>query len=206
MFETDSFLRTSTFNLRRNMSEQALSIVGSSRRNGDREKDDFYPTPQYAVEKFLYQEPFYGGFWEPACGDGAISEVLKRWTFDVQSSDLVDRGYGESCVDFLKTNRKVDNIITNPPFILAQEFIEHAKKCANRKIAMFLKTTFLEGARRYPMFMDKEFPLARMYQFSKRVRLDKNGVNTGCKSGMIAFAWFVWDKDHHGSATIHWIK
>lgn len=188
------------------MSEQALSIVGSSRRHGDREKDDFYPTPPYATNKLLEVEAFHGLTWEPACGDGAISKVLHDDGLSVVSSDLVPRGFGDSPVDFLDTFRAVDNIITNPPFVLAQEFIEHAKKCADKKIAMFLKTTFLEGARRYPMFIDKEFPLARMYQFCKRVRLDKNGINTGCKSGMIAFAWFVWDKDHKGPATIHWIR
>ncbi len=32
---------------------KALSIVGSSRSNGEREKDDFYPTPPYAVEELL---------------------------------------------------------------------------------------------------------------------------------------------------------
>ena len=31
----------------------ALSIVGSSRNNGEREKDDFYPTPAWAVEELL---------------------------------------------------------------------------------------------------------------------------------------------------------
>lgn len=190
------------------MSDQALSIVGASRRNGDREKNDFYPTPAYAVEALLEKEVFEGVVWEPACGDGAISEVLRRHGIETISTDLIDRGYGLGEVDFLKTNNNADNIITNPPFVLAQKFIEHSKKCANKKIAMFLKTTFLEGAGRYPMFKDKSFPLARMYQFCKRVNLYK-----GCEerdrskisSGMIAFAWFVWDKSHKGQATIDWI-
>lgn len=192
------------------MSEQALSIVGSSRRNGDREKDDFYPTPAYATEALIERENFFGTTWEPACGDGAIVKVLQERSMDVIFSDLVYRGFGNNNqMDFLKTNIQCENIITNPPFVLAQEFIEHSKKCASQKIAMFLKTTFLEGARRYPMFMDLEFPLARMYQFCKRVNLYK-GCETIDKStissGMIAFAWFVWDKEHKGPATIHWIK
>ena len=29
---------------------KALSIVGPSRNNGEREAEDFYPTPPYAVE------------------------------------------------------------------------------------------------------------------------------------------------------------
>ena len=188
------------------MSEQALSIVGSSRRNGERELNDFYPTPTHAVEALIEREPFVGTTWEPACGDGAIVKVMQDRGMDCFFSDLVYRGFGNNNqIDFLKTNMKCENIITNPPFVLAQEFIEHAKECASHKIAMFLKTTFLEGKRRYPMFMDKDFPLATVYQFCKRVRLDKNGINTGCKSGMIAFAWFVWDKEHSGSPIIKWI-
>jgi hypothetical protein len=190
------------------MSEQALSIVGSSRRNGDRDEFDFYPTPHSATHALMTREVFSGSVWEPACGTGYISEVVKEYGNEVMSSDLVVRGYGEAPVDFLNTHRQVDNIITNPPFSMALEFIEHSKKCANRKIAMFLKTTFLEGAKRYGMFKDDIFPLSKMYQFCKRVNLYK-GSETRDKSkissGMIAFAWFVWDKEHEGSATIDWI-
>jgi hypothetical protein len=187
------------------MSEQALSIVGSSRRNGDRDEFDFYPTPARATHALLKREVFSGDVWEPACGNGAISEVVKEYGNHVQSSDLIVRGYGEAPVDFLKTERVVGNIITNPPFNLAQEFVEHSKMCARNKIAMFLKLAFLEGAKREKMFRDDFFPLSKVYVFSKRVRLDKNGIPMGCKSGMIAFAWFVWDSQHEGSATIDWI-
>lgn len=55
---------------------KALSIVGSSRRNGDRQKDDFYPTPKYAVEELLKRETFEGNIWECACGEGDISKVF----------------------------------------------------------------------------------------------------------------------------------
>jgi hypothetical protein len=188
------------------MVEQALSIVGSSRRHGERDKNDFYPTPPDATQALLDREKFEGMIWEPACGNGALSNVLSKNGYDVFSSDLIDRGFGFYPSDFLKEERVVCNIVTNPPFNLALEFVEHAKKIAKKKIAFFLKTTFLEGARRQKMFIDDRFPLKKVYQFSRRVRLDKNGIPMGCKSGMIAFAWFVWDKDHCGSATIDWIN
>lgn len=186
------------------MSEQALSIVGASRRNGKRDEDDFYPTPSYAVERLLDFESFEGEIWEPVCGDGAISKVLQSRGMQVFSSDLVDRGFGDTHVDFLNTTRLCGAVITNPPFVLAQEFIEHAKGCARNKIAMFLKTTFLEGVRRYPLFKDTRFPLARMYQFCARVKLSKPGLVTN-GGGMLAFAWFVWEREHKGPATLEWI-
>ena len=66
---------------------------------------------------------------------------------------------------------------------------------------MFLKTVFLESEARFEMFSDKEFPLKTMYQFSKRVTLYKDGKKMK-NSGMIAYAWFVWDRNHAGKATI----
>ena len=186
---------------------QGHSIVGAISSQGARDPLDFYPTPAYATEALLSREKFEGRMWEPACGDGAISKVLINHGYEPQSSDLVDRGYGQQ-IDFLKWNEyHVENIITNPPFNLSLEFINHSKKCASKKIAMFLKTTFLESDKRYSMFIDKEFPLKTMYQFCKRVNLYKGSdTRTKVASGMIAFAWFVWDKDYVGKPTIEWIK
>jgi hypothetical protein len=185
-------------------STKALSIVGSSRNNGDREADDFYPTPPYAVEELLKREVFSGNIWECACGDGAISEVFKNKGFEVHSTDLVNRGYGTE-LNFLQSDFVADNIITNPPYKLALDFVLHAKNLSNRKIAMFLKTVWLESDSRYDMFQDKEFPLKTVYQFSKRVSLYKGGVKMK-NSGMISYAWYVWDKDYVGKPTIEWIR
>jgi len=182
---------------------RASSIVGSSRANGERQKDDFYPTPAYAVEELLKREEFIGNIWECACGDGAISEVLVKKGFDVINSDLVDRGYGVQ-LDFLKSDFVADNIITNPPYKFSLEFILKAKTQSRGKIAMFLKTVWLESESRYEMFQDKEFPLKTVYQFSKRVTLYKDGVKMK-NSGMISYAWFVWDKSYVGKPTIEWI-
>lgn len=182
---------------------KSLSIVGSSRNNGNRQKEDFYPTPSYAVEELLKREKFNGNIWECACGDGAISEVLKKIGFNVISTDLINRGYGNQA-DFLRSNLIVDNIITNPPYKTALDFVLKAKQQSKNKIAMFLKTVWLESESRYNMFQDTKFPLKVMYQFSKRVTLYKDGIKMK-NSGMIAYAWYVWDKSYIGKPTIEWI-
>jgi len=69
---------------------------------------------------------------------------------------------------------------------------------------MFLKTVFLESKDRYTMFQDTEFPLKTMYQFSNRVTLYKDNKKMK-NSGMIAYAWFVWDKAYKGKPNIKWI-
>ena len=178
-------------------------LVGSSRNNGDREEDDFYPTPAYAVEELLKREKFDGNIFECACGEGDISEVFKKHGYDVISSDLIDRGYGEK-LDFLTCDLIADNIVTNPPYKESLNFILKAKKQSRNKIAMFLKTVWLESESRYEMFQDKEYPLKTVYQFSKKVTLYKNGVKMK-NSGTISYAWYVWDKNYVGKPTIEWI-
>jgi hypothetical protein len=199
------FCVVNSSNLREN-ENRALSIVGSSRNNGERESADFYPTPPYVVEELLKRENFSGNIWECACGDGAISKVLIEKGYQVRSTDLYDRGYGVSGIDFLHNNLDdCDNIITNPPFKLTLEFILQAKKQCKNKIALFEKTVLLDSARRYDMFMDQEFPLKCIYQFCKRVQLCKSGVKMK-NGGMISYAWFVWDSAYKGEPMIRWIK
>jgi len=188
----------------------ARKIVGDNSRLG-RIDLDFYPTPSHAVISLLDNELFNGHIWECACGKGNISVILKEFGYSIYSSDLFDYGFGKSGIDFLNINlfdkipfRRIDNIITNPPFNLSLEFILQAKKIANCKIAMFLKTSFLEGVKRYEMFQDKEFPLKCVHQFSKRVSFGKS-EGTHKNGGMIAFAWFVWDKEYAGKPHINWI-
>ena len=78
---------------------------------------EFYPTPPEATRALLSVEQFDGSIWEPACGDGAISKVLTEAGYQVVSTDLIDRGYGEGGHDFLKsTTPLAKNIITNPPY------------------------------------------------------------------------------------------
>ena len=77
----------------------ALAYVGHNER-GDREKDDFYPTPELATQALLDRQKFQGDIWECACGNGAMSKVMINNGYNVYSSDLIDRGYGER-KDFL---------------------------------------------------------------------------------------------------------
>jgi hypothetical protein len=167
--------------------------------NKDRESNDFYPTPPKATIMLLEKERFEGTVWEPACGDGAISKLLPDATI---STDLYNRGYGESGVDFLTTYKEVDHIITNPPYRLAKEFVLHGLECANSKVAMLCKLNFLESVSRYKMF--KSTPLSKVYVFSNRLSFDK-GNQKGKGSGLLAYAWFVWDKNYKGDPRLDWL-
>ncbi len=164
---------------------------------------DFYPTPRWATEALLEREHFKKTVAEFCCGNGAISRVLKQRGYTVYSSDLHDRGYGEQGDAFAET-RRVSNIVTNPPFNLANALILHWKPLFRRKMCLLLRTAFLEGARRYDTIFS-DFPPARMYVFSERVTMYPDGVTTGA-SGTTSYSWFVWDKKYSGETIVRWIE
>jgi len=193
--------------------KQAQSIVGYSK---GRPENDFYITPPEVTKALLEVEQFPSSIWECACGDGAISEVLMDDDpfRNVFSTDLVDRGYlmMAQTADFLKSGEPLPfeimnfeyAIITNPPFKLVSEFISHAVfdlKC--KKLALFAKLALLEGQKRSKLL--EETKLTKVHVFRNRVLLTRNGEKKR-SSGMIAFAWGVWEKGYTGKPTIDWIE
>jgi len=138
----------------------------------------------------MEREKFIGKIWEPACGAGNISEILKSRGYEVRSTDLYDHGYGETGIDFMEAYQGINtlteetdyaNIVTNPPFSFndkkkVEDFVEHALEVASRKVAIFAKLAFLEGkARRERLFNRKM--LKNIYVFSNRVTF--NGKSGG---------------------------
>lgn len=179
---------------------EAQRMVGDNIRN-DREKDDYYATPEKATQALLSVEKFDGDIWECCCGEGAISKVLIDAGYSVKSTDLIDRGYGESDFDFLMSDDTASNIVTNPPYKNGLDFIEKAVQSADRKVAMILPLRYLEGKKRGAFY--KHTPPARVWVFSSRVSMIKEGKEVS--AGLMAFAWFVWDKDAPGETVLGWI-
>lgn len=183
------------------------TLGASNHTEGERQQHDYYATEPRAVELLLQEETFFKKIWEPACGEGHISKVLKAHGYDVVSSDLIDRGYGDETLDFFAYSIPCDfDIITNPPYKYAKEFVEHALDLVTEghKVAMFLKLTFLEGQARKQMF--EVYPPEKIYVFSGRVKCAKNGDFDTIGSSAVAYAWFVWEKGFKGSPIIKWIN
>ena len=180
------------------MKSTTLQYIGNNKHN-DRIENDFYATPLNAIEDLIKYEKFEGKIWECACGKGAISEPLIKAGYDVYSSDLINKGYGET-KDFLKTNQRVDNIVTNPPFNLATEFTLHGLELVNHKLALLCKLSHLEGIKRNKFIFSKK-KLKKILVFSKRLSFVKNGKS----GGLMAFAWFIFDKNYNGLPEVDWI-
>lgn len=173
------------------------------KRIADLDGPDFYPTPSWATQALIDSEQFSGEIWEPACGDGAMSEVFIQNGFKVISSDLYDRGYGESGIDFTLENRLEDNIVTNPPFHSAESFVHAGLSQCRRKFALLLRLAFLESAGRQKSIFSVH-PPSTVWVFSERITFyPKGAVRKG--SGTTAYAWFVWDKQHSGPTQLNWL-
>lgn len=111
-------------------------------------------------------------------------------------------------VNFLTCTEKFDgDILTNPPYKYAQEFVEHALELVplGRKVFMFLKLTFLEGKSRRRLFDTGQ--LKCVYVFSSRIICAKNGdFEEARKLGSaVAYAWFEFEHGYIGDASIKWL-
>jgi hypothetical protein len=169
----------------------------------NRETHDFDPTWPAATRALLGVEHFDGDIWEPACGDGAMSFELEEAGYRVISTDLMYRGYGEGGRDFLMEWQPLAaNIVTNPPVRFAVEFCDRALTLTEHsrgKVAFFLRLAFLEGIDRGLWF--RTTPLARIWVMSRRVPMQRGRfANNDDSTGVIPFAWFVWDHGHIGGA------
>lgn len=175
----------------------------TTKRYADLDGPDYFPTPAWATHALIDNEVFKGEIWESACGNGAMSSVLETTGCKVSSSDLFDRGFGESGIDFLNSNRTADNIVTNPPFNCAEGFVKSGVKNSKQKFALLLRLAFLEGANRANTIFSI-CPPSRVWVFSERITFYPAGaVQAG--SGTTAYAWFVWDKNA-SSTELKWLK
>jgi hypothetical protein len=190
------------------MSDALTNAATRTRRytTGERQPDDFYATPPRCTEALLSVEMFSGRVWEPACGDGAISRVFEAAGHNMVSTDLVDRGFGAARRDFLmELDLAAPNVVTNPPFKLADEFVLHALHLGASKVAIFQRTAWLEGRARYAALW-KPYPPVRIWQFCGRQTLWRgDDADKRDKGGAIAFAWFVWERGYRGAPAMGWL-
>ena len=158
-------------------------------------------------------EPELNNIWECACGEGHLAKVFDKYGKLGKASDLVDRSYGiqEDFINniFVNFNPQFQwggDIVTNPPYKFAKEFVLQALKVIpdGRKVCMFLKLTFLEGKERKDMF--KEYPPQTVYVSSSRILCARNGDFDSFDSSATAYAWFVWEKGYKGDTVIKWIN
>lgn len=188
------------------------ALGASNHTDKERQNEDYYATDPVAIDVLLNDGgvTFNKLIWECACGEGHLSKRLEEYGYKVKSTDLVDRGYGECGVDFLKCNEKWDgDILTNPPFKFAIGFIEHAMEIIQEgcRVFMFLKVQFLEGKARKKLF--EKYPPKYVYVSSSRILCAKNANFDEMRAGggsAVAYAWYEFEKGYHGETVLKWIN
>lgn len=216
-------------------SAHAMIAAHNGKGKSDRQEDDFYATDPKALEALINapcvsynqrtQDVLLNCFkdhgyyiWEPAAGNGNLSNYLREHGYNVIASDLKYRGCTDGSIvdglDFLTTYpyNKFKGaashpyvILTNPPYSLATEFIEHALDIlpeGGLYIAL-MNITYLHGIDRYKRVYSKG-TLREVYVFSKKIHVYKNNIPTGHTS-MCVYAWYVFQKGYNGHPTLYWL-
>ena len=169
---------------------------------------DYFPTPPWAT-RALFEHvlpPIWAidaelhTAWEPACGAGDMARPMMEYLPQTDASDVVDRGFGR-VADFLWHDTRsifpcVSLVATNPPFVLAEQFVLKALEHAHSFVAIFARASFIESVSRYNTIFHESTGFAVYAPFSERVplfrgRLDKKG------SSATAYAWFVWIRGNY---------
>lgn len=162
---------------------KALKIVGA---NGNRRKNDFYPTPPectVALLDFLEKHHLITRdtkIWEPACGTNTMVDVMKQRGYRVIGTDII---YDQDYLTTEMNEEQYDWIITNPPFCLAQEFIVASAK-KNKPFALLLKSQYWHSSKRLSIFRNIQptfvLPLTWRPDF------------TGQGGSLLDMTWCVW--------------
>lgn len=193
------------------MTQNTSSAVMQQRREPSDSLDDF-PTPPWAGRALCEA---IGGkaelcrldAWEPACNRGFLARALNDYFRSVTCSDLGEYGFAAGGFDFLDGSPigfVPDWIITNPPFRLAQPFVDRAFALSRIGTAMLVRTAFLESVGRYEELFSL-YPPTSILQFTERVPMVRGRCDPTASTAT-AYCWVVWDKLSKSEATeFRWI-
>ena len=191
------------------MGRDTLKVMGASNHcDEERAANDYYGTNPESTRALLKAETFCSRILEPCAGHHLIANVLREAGYIVETADLVPyEGFEYDHIgNFLdRTEEFEGDIVTNPPYGLSTEFAVKALELVKpgHKVAMFLRTLFLEGCKRYEKLF-KENPPKYIYVFMNRQVSDKNDDFN--KGSAVSYSWFVWEKGSKTEPNIRWIS
>lgn len=169
------------------------ALMAGHRAGKARDPNDFNPTIDASVTAAVvshYETIIPRLVWEPACGTGEMSNALADALpgATIVSTDLIHRGFGLGGIDFLALDSAPFDvpfaIVTNPPFYLAAQFIEHAHRLGAEFIALFLKAQYWNSSTRYALW--QKHPPQATHPLTWRVDFTGQGAPT------MDCMWNVW--------------
>lgn len=175
--------------------------MSATNRGTKRNEADFYATPLETVYALLDN---YDGIesgdviLEPSAGNGNIIQALRNRGYtnfieavelrDEETSELMNIADEVSICNFLtdfEATCKYDVIIGNPPYSLAQEFIDKSLEllAPGGRLIFLLRTNFLESNKRFEWWQDK-LPNG-LYTLHKRPSFTGKGTDA------TSYSWFI---------------
>jgi hypothetical protein len=173
--------------------------MSSTHRGAERRPADFYETPAWCVHRLLEALPLPKGLWFESCaGDGAIIKAVNEVRDDVtwhahelrEECELELHG-----IDFVaqveigdllarSTFPKASVCITNPPFSIAKEMVEHLLRHGDFKYLIMLQRLNWCGAERADLFRELK---PSVYVLPDRPSFTGGGADS------IEYGWWVFD-------------
>lgn len=180
--------------------------MSSTNRGNERSPADNYPTPTFCIDRLLEAVSLPGGVWyEPCAGEGAIIQAVNDRRSDVQWRAVEYRQAGHEelcrrlpgvvavCGDALDPYPFLSEfplgqpqvVITNPPFSIAFELLQHLmREHPEAHIAFLLRINFWGSKKRHDFFT--KYP-PDTYVLPNRPSFKGAGTTDS-----IEYAWFVW--------------
>ncbi|SNY91971.1 hypothetical protein SAMN04515647_2215 [Cohaesibacter sp. ES.047] len=129
--------------------------------------------------------------------------------YEATGSDLVVRSsHCAHQVDFRRAGLPLGcNIVSNPPFGIAEDWLKISLGMAIGKVALLLPLTWLSGMKR-SLFLE-ETPLVRVHVLTPRPSMRPGAVILANKKpggGTKDFAWFVWERGMSFSPEVRFLR
>ncbi len=186
--------------------------MSSTNRGALRHPDDYYATPAWSVDAIMPHLPGLreARILEPAAGDGAIVRALRLHGVEESQIEAVELDEERAafcrmscptvCGDFLKLpvpdGPSPSLVVMNPPYSLAQEFIERAMRwlTPGGTCAVLLRLPFACSAKR------RAFRAAHPFDVFALASRPSFGLNKDGEPGTDSadYAWFLFGEGRGG--------
>lgn len=190
--------------------------MSATNRGSTRHKNDYYVTPVDSIHDFLnafeIDEPSVFDLsdskviLDPCAGGDSVNDMSYPKALEergipsdnIVTVDIRDDSPAETIADYLglELTVKPDVVITNPPFILAREFIEKALDdvAEGGYVIMLLRLNFFGSKKRRDLWRNQMPKYS--YVHSRRMSFTDDG-----KTDTIEYQHLVWQKGHFPSHT-----
>lgn len=184
--------------------------MSATNRGAKRNDSDFYATPYECVYSLLDNIDISDDaiILETGAGSGNIIKALRDRDYTNHIDAVELREYERVNLELWADNVVIGNYLTmnnlptydliigNPPYSLAQEFIDKSLSLLKPggRLIYLLRTNFLESKKRFKWWQDK-LP-SGLYTLHKRPSFTGKGTDA------TSYSWFIWTNDEISGQTI----